>query len=339
MIDRDRYRGTLLAAAAGDALGEPVEFMPRAAIEAEFGAAGILDFPGPVGLVTDDTQMALYTAAAGLRLLQAPAEHRDLGVLTKLCWAAYREWHAAQGGDADRGMFPSVSAAVRRQGGRSPGGTCCGALASCRPGSPLEPLNNSKGAGGIMRAAPLGLLGAGPDPFAAGCLAAALTHGHPLGYYPAGALAVIVRQLVDGAPPSIAVGEAIDRLRPAAVVSGEVQGLIALLLEAGHRALADGLAWSPEEVGRGWVGDEALAIAVGALLGARGDVGAGLRWAVNHGGDSDTTGCVAGALLGAAHGASAIPAELRAVEDADLIAALADALADAAEGRDVREVF
>ena len=63
---QERFRGRLLAGAAGDALGAPVEFMSRAAILRHFGAAGITAFaPGyeHVGAITDDTQMTLFTAA------------------------------------------------------------------------------------------------------------------------------------------------------------------------------------------------------------------------------------------------------------------------------------
>ena len=59
---QERFRGCLLAGAAGDALGAPVEFMSRAAILRHFGAAGITAFaPGyeHVGAITDDTQMTL----------------------------------------------------------------------------------------------------------------------------------------------------------------------------------------------------------------------------------------------------------------------------------------
>ena len=63
---QERFRGCLLAGAAGDALGAPVEFMSRADILRHFSAAGITAFaPGyeRVGAITDDTQMTLFTAA------------------------------------------------------------------------------------------------------------------------------------------------------------------------------------------------------------------------------------------------------------------------------------
>lgn len=62
---RDSIRGCLMAGAAGDALGYPVEFMSRHAILARFGSRGItrfeLDRKGKA-LVSDDTQMTLFTA-------------------------------------------------------------------------------------------------------------------------------------------------------------------------------------------------------------------------------------------------------------------------------------
>ncbi|MFN8027118.1 MAG: ADP-ribosylglycohydrolase family protein [Acidimicrobiia bacterium] len=54
-----------------------------------------------------------------------------------------------------------------------------------------------------------------------------------------------------------------------------------------------------EALGAGWVAEEALAIGVYCALVAT-DLRAGLLLAVNHSGDSDSTGSIAGNLLGAA---------------------------------------
>lgn len=61
-------------------------------------------------------------------------------------------------------------------------------------------------------------------------------------------------------------------------------------------------------LGEGWVAEEALAIGVYCALVAE-DVRTGLLLAVNHSGDSDSTGTVCGNLLGAVHGETALPAE------------------------------
>jgi len=66
---RDRYAGTLLGLACGDALGGPVEFLDRDVIAARF-PAGVSEFVGggwlhlDPGEVTDDTQQALILAAS-----------------------------------------------------------------------------------------------------------------------------------------------------------------------------------------------------------------------------------------------------------------------------------
>jgi ADP-ribosylglycohydrolase len=78
-----------------------------------------------------------------------------------------------------------------------------------------------------------------------------------------------------------------------------------------------------ERLGGGWVGEEALAIAVCAALAARG-LPDGLLLAVNHSGDSDSTGSIAGNILGAMHGVGAIPASwLSQLELREVITTLA----------------
>jgi ADP-ribosylglycohydrolase len=62
-----------------------------------------------------------------------------------------------------------------------------------------------------------------------------------------------------------------------------------------------------ERLGGGWVAEEALAIGLYCALVAGGDFGKGVRLAVNHGGDSDSTGAVTGNLMGTLLGRGAIP--------------------------------
>jgi ADP-ribosyl-[dinitrogen reductase] hydrolase len=61
-----------------------------------------------------------------------------------------------------------------------------------------------------------------------------------------------------------------------------------------------------ESLGGGWVGEEALSIAIACAASATSFTDAVLR-AVNHSGDSDSTGSITGNLLGAAMGASTFP--------------------------------
>ena len=74
----DRAAGCLLAGAAGDALGAPVEFIDRPAILRRFGPAGIRDYApayGGIGKITDDTQMTLFTAEGCLRARHHAVRH------------------------------------------------------------------------------------------------------------------------------------------------------------------------------------------------------------------------------------------------------------------------
>ena len=81
-----------------------------------------------------------------------------------------------------------------------------------------------------------------------------------------------------------------------------------------HRAIQLAPADLPDtacirQLGEGWVGDEALAIAVYCALRYQDDLDEGLCAAVTHDGDSDSTGAIAGNILGAWLGAEAIPAD------------------------------
>ena len=81
------------------------------------------------------------------------------------------------------------------------------------------------------------------------------------------------------------------------------------------------------QLGEGWVGDEALAIAVYCALKYSGDIDRTLIAAVNHNGDSDSTGAIAGNIIGAQVGLSGIPAKYtEKLELRELIIEVADDL-------------
>ena len=84
------------------------------------------------------------------------------------------------------------------------------------------------------------------------------------------------------------------------------------------------------QLGEGWVGEEAVAIAVFCALRYQNDLTEGLSAAVTHDGDSDSTGAIAGNILGAWLGASAIPADwLDAVELRDVVERMAVRICEA----------
>ena len=334
MTSLDRFAGCLLGGAAGDALGAPVEFLSLAEIRRHFGAAGITayaPYTGRLGAVTDDTQMTLWTVE-GLLRARARGSRDGGGAVVKAVHRAYLRWLQTQ---RERSADPSFADATRPQDNgwlitvpalrsrRGPGNTCLSSLISDRVGSVEHPINNSKGCGGIMRVAPVGLLyDDAAVAFRVGCDTAAITHGHPSGYLSAGCQAAIIAHLRAGAPLDEAVQAS------TAMLAGWAGHQECLDIVTRAVALADsGRAPSGEAVeslGEGWTGEEALAISVYCALAAQGDFARGVILAVNHGGDSDSTGAICGNLLGAALGAGAIPvawlADLELHEELEVLA-------------------
>jgi len=326
------WRATLLGGAIGDALGAPVEFSDVAAIRARFGRRGITEpvpYEGRLGAITDDTQMTLFTAEG---LLAAGRREASYGIASYpyALYYSYLRWMATQGEP-----LPPLTRAVELRGllsdcpdlhhRRAPGNTCLSALRHGEPGSVERPLNDSKGCGGIMRAAP----GARHRGFDAGVAIAAITHGHPTGYLAAGAFVEILAQLGGGQQLGDAVAAALDRL-----VAEPHGGETARAVTAARDLASSGEAATPETVerlGAGWIAEEALAIALFAALRADGDAAGALSIAVNHSGDSDSTGAIAGNLIGALLGEDALPgAWVEPLEACDVIVQVANDLAAAA---------
>jgi len=213
---------------------------------------------------------------------------------------------------------------------RAPGTTCLTALIKGRMGTIGHPVNVSKGCGGVMRVAPVGLFCAALHntgdatmtvgrAFDIGCACAAITHGHPLGYLPAGFLATVVFLLVSGKglEESITVSLGILEERPERerfMLGAQVNHAFRLIRN--KKPCPE----TVERFGGGWVGDEALVISLYCALASEGDFAAGVRIAVNHSGDSDSTGSITGNILGALLGKEAIPnAWLAKLELAEVI--------------------
>lgn len=324
----ERSVGCLLGGAVGDALGAPVEFLSMEEIRRRYGDAGItgyVEFWSGQGAFTDDTQMTLFTAE-GLVLAEEKARGcapKSFSFLVESVHRAYLRWLLTQGEEANWGRARATPAALKAEGRlirekgmwarRSPGMTCLAALQSGRCGSTADPINVSKGCGGVMRVAPVGLRCADPEEaFRTGCEVAAITHGHPSGFLPAGFLAALVSLLSRGEALPSSVEHATALLRTwkgheetLAAVDGAVSG-------------------SVSGPGGGWTGETALAIALFCALSHPDDLRAGVLAAVNHSGDSDSTGAIAGNILGANLGRAAIPREwVTGLEMADLVEAAA----------------
>ena len=325
-VDRtDRIVGSLLAGAIGDALGAALEFMSLSEIEAEFGLGGATSFTpyyGHPAPITDDTQMTLFTAEG---LIEAAKHGTDP---VEEVWAAYQRWYHAQGGPLPEGIAPDFGllAVPELWERRAPGNTCMGSMAGGVPGTTTKSLNDSKGCGGIMRVAPVGLVATSDqEAYRLGCDVAALTHSHCNGWIPAGVQAVIIHRIMEGDDLFAAVlaGREMAEQDPQ---GGEVVACIDAAIALSAEAPLGG--WDLHRLGGAWVGEEALAITIAVVL-AEDDINKALLLAVNHSGDSDSTGAMVGNVLGALHGVKALRQDWRQeVEIGDVIIGLGERLGE-----------
>ena len=325
---RSRVRGCLLGGAIGDALGAGIEFDSLADIRRKYGPGGVADLVpayGRRGAITDDTQMTLFTVEGLIRAQvrkDTGAWHPPTDVhRAHLRWAATQhEW----GPDERRSDSGWLAREEWLYAQRAPGRACLSGLGDDRMGTLDNPKNpESKGCGSVMRSAPYGLL-VGWDPalvFQLAIECAVHTHGHPTGYLSAGAFALITHALAQGTTLAEAVQRSLAVLRDR---DGHEETTDAL-----RKALAAARQGPPspervESLGTGWTAEEALAIGVYCALVAE-DVRHGLLLAVNHSGDSDSTGSICGNLLGTLHGDTALPPGwLAEIEGRGTILQLAD---------------
>lgn len=354
---KDRIRGCLIGGAAGDALGYPVEFISEREIFNRYGAGGIqayeLNRSSRQAIISDDTQMTLFSlAAVGIYLSRG--NHRGIAAnpryyanLTYQGWLKTQEMSYEEAREVDK--FDPIHASVILMdqpelfARRAPGITCLSALHTRR--QQLEDkklvdsfvkdiINHSKGCGGVMRVAPVGMLNTNDmDQLdREGAEFAAITHCHSLGYMPAAVLTHIVhrclyrkqrtlREIVEEARDTVAKLYADDEH------IGTLVSLIDLAITLSENDAPD--LDNIHKLGEGWVAEEALVIAVYCCLRYPDDFSKCLIASVNHKGDSDSTGAIAGNILGAWLGYEALENKWKEnLELSDTILRLADAMRD-----------
>ena len=340
MKDLNKYRGCLIGGAAGDALGYPVEFLDDAAIFSRYGENGITEYSLVNGAaeISDDTQMTLFTANA---LLLGTTRGMPCGTMRSysnymaLC---YKDWIITQITDESGYAEPKYSwlnNVPEMNHSREPGRTCLKYLMNDNLGTPESPKNDSKGCGGVMRVAPIGLYFEGKRFTATeidriGAEAAALTHGHQLGYMPASVLVHIIHLIAHNDNVSLleAVQDAMNAARQQYAGAKRLPELLSLLEKAINLSQEnmDDLE-AIRQLGEGWVAEETLAIAVYCSLRYSNDFDKALIASVNHSGDSDSTGALTGNILGAYLGLRGIPKKyLDNLELKEVILELADDL-------------
>lgn len=342
---QDRIRGSLIGGAIGDALGYPVEFIYSfEKIQKRYGELGItrldtrhhwLDDAEQAGkaVVSDDTQMTLFTANGLLN-----AKKQGISLKYGIC-RAYIEWYLTQiGKKSPKFKDCWLSEVLELNHRRAPGNTCMSSLEDIYRGK--NPMNNSKGCGGVMRIAPIPLYAAvqyrmnieEADLLAGE--AAEITHQHPLGYISAALMSHVIYRLTRDIEPT---QESMKRyiMEGVAEMRNQYKAYhndVERMAELAERAifLLDNEKTDLENIGHlgeGWTGEEALAIALYCALKHFDSFEDAMIAAVNHGGDSDSTGAVTGNILGAAVGYEAIPQFYKDdLEMHDLILHMADDL-------------
>lgn len=324
----DSIRGCLMAGAAGDALGYEVEFVRRRSILSRFGEQGITTFAldgNGKALISDDTQMTLFTANGMLMGLTRGYMRGIGGRPEKYVDGAYLDWYYTQTGrkkeilinDFHYTWLRDLPEMAHR---RAPGNTCLQACESMFRGKPV--LNNSKGCGGIMRVAPMALLDAGYASRSENCYSieelaeaggeiAECTHKHPLGFLPASLLTVLLYKVVPMTPEQVC--EEIDGIVADTVnildhiYKGKyeydkryLEELTNKAVLLAHSNLSD--ADAIRLLGEGWVAEEAWVIALFCAIRHIYSVEDAIIASVNHDGDSDSTGSICGNIMGAIYG-------------------------------------
>ena len=358
----DRIRGSLMAGAAGDALGYTVEFMSRNSILARYGNRGITEFDLDAegkAPVSDDTQMTLFTACGMLMGITRGYMRGIGGQPEKYVNGAYLDWYYTQTGKKKQMLTNDFHYTWLRDlpqlaHRRAPGNTCLSACESLLQGREVQ--NNSKGCGGIMRVAPMALLMAGywsrgesfydvPFMDEAGGEVAAVTHKHPLAFLPSAMLTHLIYRVIRMDEEEVKANMADIALESIAALDHIYKGeynddkhflarltRMAVSLAANDESDAENI----RALGEGWTGEEAWAIALYCAVRHVDSIEDAIIAAVNHDGDSDSTGAICGNIMGAIYGYEAIKRkhlfcpqgkELeQTLELSDLILTLADDL-------------
>ncbi len=324
------FRGCLLGGACGDAMGYPVELLPWEEIRKVHGDRGITQFPidkeTKEAFFSDDTQMSVFTVD-GLLWADKKAKERGIYAYIPCLFYSYQKWLYTQTGHfADReydflleGEILKNEALFAR---RQPGATSIEALDGCingKYGTIANRINQSAGAGAVMRAAPIGLYFYN-DPkmaFRIGMESGAITHGHSDAFLAAGFLACMIAWLIQGKDLKTAAQRSLKELCQQPDCERICEAVEKAMDLAAQMNRNDRLLDSSEietvnridlsAIGCWHRGSEAVAQGLYCALRYPRDFRRAIQLAVNHDGDSDTVAAICGNILGTYLGMDEIP--------------------------------
>lgn len=286
----DRFKGSIIGAAAGDALGAPTEYISREALD-RFYNGKVTKFEDPcpespckhlkAGQWTDDTQQMILLAES--LIVSKGLDINDLG-------KRMGEWgYKCQN-------IPGYN--------RFAGGTSMRAALALYNGEDPRKTGVSRATcGSAMRIAPVGLFyhnATGKNLFAATYWASAVTHTHPAAIDSAQLISHLVASLTKGKTPFEATEKAQESMRYDPQFQKRIQYVI------------NNRKQSPNEVakvvGKSESSYETIPMALHCFLHSPNDFEKTIVYAANLvSGDTDSIACIAGAMSGAYNGLSEIP--------------------------------
>lgn len=289
-----KARGIVFGLGIGDALGYPTEFLFLSQIKDKYGDSGITDLPNPA-LFTDDTQMSIAVTEA---LIQTG--NQDIETIMAAIREEFIKWRHSPEND------------------RAPGNACLAGVSNMERGIHWAEsgVADSKGCGSAMRVAAIGYLYQN-DPEKLKDVARAsgiCTHGHRTAIAASIGAAYLAKLALDGVEPGNMISELLGFTSGK---SGEFDRAIS--------KVDDCLGYDDEEkalkeLGEGWIGEEAVALALYCFLRYPDDYVKTVIRGANTNGDSDSIASIAGGISGARLGISAIPEDwCRNIEKADYL--------------------
>jgi ADP-ribosylglycohydrolase len=284
----DFIKGSMWGLALGDALGKPIEFLNLWQIKEDYGPEGLIELPQQP-IWTDDTEMTFAVARALIKTYKLTIDE-----ITAQIADEFVIW------------FDNP--------GYAPGNTCMSAVYNYKNNLQKawwETGLNTKGCGSAMRVAPIGLFFPEIDKlFKVAYNSSLITHIHPTAIAAAVGAAYLVRLAlnkieIDLWPDEVkAFVETIPKPGKTEFWNTIDTAVRALEIKDEKKAI--------KSIGKGWIGEEAVAIALYCCMKypRSEDFKKMLILAVNHDGDSDSTGCIAGGIMGAMHGYDALGKEM-----------------------------
>ena len=278
----DKIRGYIYGSAYGDALGAPIEFLSHEAIIHRYGPDGINE-PIVRANWTDDTEIMM---AVGKGIIAEKTDNFEI-IMTNVA-KQFIKWLGNTG--------------------LAPGMTCLTACQTLKRGKNWKEsgIVDSKGCGSAMRSGILGFLF--EDKEALKVVAhnvGIITHGHIDADVAAQAAALLVYY----AKHEIAIQEYPRLLRnDIGGLSEKFDNLLNVVEKLIRDSDIDDVA-ALGIIGQGWVGDEAVLMALYCILKYPDDYPKVLRTAVNITGDSDSIGAIAEGIMGTKIGFEKLPKE------------------------------